>query len=61
MRVGVTRISLEALGSQSLKDKRSVLKGIKDRIRSRFNVSISEVDDHQKWQVGIFRCVHGFA
>ena len=27
-----------------------VLKGLKERIKNRFNVSISEVDNHDKWQ-----------
>jgi hypothetical protein len=36
-------------GSKSLKDKRRVLKSIKDRA-SRFNASIAEVDDNEMWQ-----------
>jgi uncharacterized protein len=36
--------------SGSLKSKRSVLKSIKDRVRSRFNVSIAEVGEMDKWQ-----------
>ena len=31
--------------SHSLKDKRQVVKGLKDRLRRSFNVSISEIDD----------------
>ena len=50
MRVGVLKVHLEITDSASLKDKRMVLKGLKDRIRERFNVSISEVDHHDKWQ-----------
>lgn len=44
------KIYLEITDSASLKDKRKVLKGLKDRIRKRFNVSISEIDHHDKWQ-----------
>ena len=36
--------------SQSLKDKRQVVRSLKERIQSRFNVSIAEVDDHDLWQ-----------
>ena len=37
-------------GSQSLKDKRQVLKSLKDRIRNRFSVSVAEVDHNDLWQ-----------
>ncbi len=36
--------------SGSLKSKRSVLKSLKDRVRSRFNVSVAEVGEQDKWQ-----------
>ena len=36
--------------AQSLKDKRSELRGLKDRIRSRFNASVAEVGYQDKWQ-----------
>jgi uncharacterized protein YlxP (DUF503 family) len=43
MRVGVLTIELAILEAQSLKDKRRVLKGTKERIRRAFNVSVAEV------------------
>lgn len=33
----------------SLKEKRRVVKSLKDRVRARFNVSISEVDSQDLW------------
>lgn len=36
--------------SRSLKDKRQVVKSLKDRIRGRFNVSVAEVEHHDLWQ-----------
>jgi uncharacterized protein YlxP (DUF503 family) len=36
--------------SHSLKDKRQVVKSLKDRIRNHFNVSVAEVGDQQLWQ-----------
>lgn len=36
--------------SGSLKGKRHVVKALKDRIRSRFNVSVAEVDHQDLWQ-----------
>jgi uncharacterized protein YlxP (DUF503 family) len=43
-------IELHILESNSLKDKRRVLKSIKDRIRNAFNVAVAEVDDGDLWQ-----------
>ncbi len=54
VRVGVLRIDFHISESSSLKDKRSVLRRLKDRVRNGFNVSISEVDNHDKWQLASF-------
>jgi uncharacterized protein YlxP (DUF503 family) len=35
--------------AQSLKDKRMILRGVKDRAR-KFNVGVAEVDHHDLWQ-----------
>ena len=43
-------VSLMLRQSRSLKDKRRVLRSMKDRIRSKFNVSVAEIarqDSHQ--------------
>lgn len=50
MVVGVCRVSLMIEESQSLKDKRSVLKRIKDRVSQKFNCAIAEVGDPDVWQ-----------
>ena len=36
--------------AHSLKDKRMVVRRLKDRLRSKFNVSVSEVDHQDLWQ-----------
>jgi uncharacterized protein len=36
--------------SQSLKDKRMVVRRLKDRLRSKFNVAVSEVEHQDLWQ-----------
>ncbi|HEY2383855.1 MAG TPA: DUF503 domain-containing protein [Terriglobia bacterium] len=36
--------------AQSLKDKRMVVRSLKDRLRTKFNVSVSEVDHQDLWQ-----------
>ncbi|HOO17550.1 MAG TPA: DUF503 domain-containing protein [Phycisphaerae bacterium] len=45
MVVGVLRIRLGVFEALSLKDKRRVVKGLKDRLAARHNISIAEVDD----------------
>lgn len=36
--------------SHSLKDKRHIVKSLKDRLRHRFNVSVAEIDHQDLWQ-----------
>ena len=36
--------------AHSLKDKRMVVRRVKDRLRSNFNVSVSEVEHQELWQ-----------
>lgn len=59
MEVGILQFSVRLRGCHSLKEKRQVLKSIKDRLRARFNVSVAEVDDHDLWQkgtIGVVTC-----
>jgi uncharacterized protein YlxP (DUF503 family) len=37
-------------GCRSLKDKRHILKSLKDRLRNQFNVSVAETDHNDLWQ-----------
>jgi hypothetical protein len=48
--VATARVELHLPGSGSLKAKRSILGSLKGRIRSRFNVSVAEVDHLDLWQ-----------
>jgi len=50
MVVGLCVVELLLPGSRSLKDKRVLIKGIKDRLRARFNLSLAEVDFQNLWQ-----------
>lgn len=50
MIVGLLTIEIFIPASASLKDKRMVLNRIRDRIHSKFNVSVAEVDFMDKWQ-----------
>jgi uncharacterized protein YlxP (DUF503 family) len=50
MVIGVLFLELYISDSGSLKSKRKEIKSIKDRLRSNFNVSVSEVDHQELWQ-----------
>lgn len=50
MLVGVCRLEIFVPESCSLKSKRFVLNSIKKRIRNKFNVSVAEVENNDKWQ-----------
>jgi uncharacterized protein YlxP (DUF503 family) len=50
MFVGIVRIELHIPASQSLKDKRMVVRGLKDRIRERVHAAVAEVDHQDLWQ-----------
>jgi len=39
--------------AQSLKDKRRVIKGLKDRLSSRFNISIAELGELDNWKQSV--------
>ena len=49
MVIGLLTVELHVPGARSLKDKRRVLRRIKDRLR-KFNVAVSEVEYHDLWQ-----------
>jgi len=57
MIVGLLSIEIFIPGSSSLKDKRMVLKSLKDRAHKKFNVSVAETAYQDKWQ----RALLGFA
>lgn len=48
--VASARIELAVWDSNSLKDKRAVLRSILDRARARFNISIAEVGAQDSWR-----------
>ncbi|AEF93663.1 protein of unknown function DUF503 [Desulfotomaculum nigrificans CO-1-SRB] len=50
MIVGLMTVEIFISEANTLKDKRRVLKSIVDRVRSKFNVSIAEVDNQDLWQ-----------
>jgi len=49
-RVALGMMELHLPDVDSLKGKRHVLKGLKERVRARFEVSVAEVDHQDTWQ-----------
>jgi hypothetical protein len=52
MRIGLFRVCFHIHGAQSLKDKRQVMRSIKDRLRNQFNVAVAEIGSNDLWQTG---------
>ncbi len=57
MIIGICTCEIFIYESNSLKAKRSVIKSIIEKSKNRFNISIAEVGDNDKWQ----RSLIGFA
>lgn len=50
MIVAAIKFSIHFEHSRSLKEKRSSLKSIIERLKHRYNISVMEVDDQDLWQ-----------
>jgi len=48
--VGLMEIEIHIPAAQSLKQKRTVIKSLRDRTTQKFNISMAEVAFHDKWQ-----------
>lgn len=57
MIVGAAVVELHVHGSQSLKQKRGVVRSIVGRLRNRFNVSVAEIGGQGTWQVAVLGIV----
>ena len=47
--LGLLQLDIFLPESRSLKDKRSVIKSLRETVRKRFNVSIAETGEQDKW------------
>jgi uncharacterized protein len=50
MPVGVLTLEIQLPYAHSLKEKRAVLRKMRDRLRARFNVAVAELDQQDAWQ-----------
>ena len=55
--IGVITFEIQMNEAHSLKDKRHFVKGLKDRLRSKFNVAVAEIGYQDLWQRGLVACV----
>jgi uncharacterized protein YlxP (DUF503 family) len=53
MTIGFCRLTLFLPNAGSLKNKRSVIKGLCAKTRLKFNVSVSEIDANDLWQKAV--------
>lgn len=49
MPVGCLQIEIEIPGARSLKDRRNVVRSLKQRLRARYNVAVAEMDAAEVW------------
>lgn len=57
MHIGVLQFSLAIPYATSLKEKRSVVKSLKDRVRRHYNISMAEIEDLDAWNVATLGAV----
>ena len=50
MPIGLLTLEIHISDARSLKDKRQVLRSLKDRLRARFNVAVAELEHQELWQ-----------
>ncbi len=50
MPIGLLTLEIHLPDAHSLKDKRQVIRSLKDRLRTRFNVAVAELDHQELWQ-----------
>jgi len=55
--IGVLTLELRIEHAHSLKDKRHVVKSLKERLRNRHNISIAEIDHQDLWQRAVLAAV----
>jgi uncharacterized protein len=55
--IGVLTLELRLVHSHSLKDKRHVVRGLKDRLRNKFNLAVAEIGYQDLWQRSVVAAV----
>jgi uncharacterized protein len=50
-------VTLHLAASESLKDKRQVIRSLQERLRRQFNVAVAEVEEQDVWQTAVLGLV----
>ncbi|MGH2449003.1 MAG: DUF503 domain-containing protein [Chloroflexota bacterium] len=58
MIVATARVVLHLPMSHSLKDKRQVMQSTLNQVRRRFGVSSAEIEEQERWQIGVIGLAH---
>lgn len=61
MPIALLTLELHIEGAQSIKDRRQVVRSMKDRLRNSFNVSVAELDGAELWNratIGVVSISH---
>ena len=53
MHVGFCRLTLHIAGSNSLKDKRQVVRSLVERMRRQYNAAVAEVEEQDSWRTAV--------
>ena len=53
MPIGLLTLEIHIPEAHSLKDKRQVLRSLKDRLRGKFNVAVAELEGQDSWQSAV--------
>ena len=61
MPIAFLTLELHIEASQSLKDRRQVVRGLKDKLRTSFNIAVAELDSAELWNratIGVVSVSH---
>ena len=50
MPIGLLTLEIHIADARSLKDKRQVLRSLRDRLRAHYNVAVAELEHQETWQ-----------
>ncbi len=53
MHIGICKLSIDIPHSRSLKNRRSTVQSLKQRLQNKFSVSVSEVDNSSSWSAAV--------
>jgi uncharacterized protein len=57
MPIGLLTLEIHIPDARSLKDKRQILRSLKDKLRGHFNVAVAELDHQDLWQRSVIGVV----